>query len=105
MWWSEYLERFCSVGDSDGALADRLGIGGSHDSAADTHHHRDLEERMKRDCPCKDCEERHLACHDTCGEYKDWRHEKDLDNAARRSTWQEGIKYSHSQMKRIKGRR
>lgn len=23
--------------------------------------------------PCKDCEERHTACHDTCQRYKDWK--------------------------------
>ena len=29
--------------------------------------------------PCKGCEQRHEACHATCKEYKDWKHEKDSE--------------------------
>ncbi len=28
---------------------------------------------MKETAPCKDCPDRHLACHDSCEKYKEWR--------------------------------
>lgn len=28
---------------------------------------------MKEVAPCKDCADRHLACHDSCEKYKEWR--------------------------------
>ena len=57
--------------------------------------------------PCKDCTERYVACHDSCEKYGEWRHKLDLENAAKRSTWQEhlGIKRTKSQMERMKRRR
>lgn len=33
---------------------------------------------MKEIAPCKDCTEKHLACHDSCEKYKAW---KDRYNA------------------------
>lgn len=24
-------------------------------------------------CPCRDCEERHEACHDHCARYREWK--------------------------------
>lgn len=34
---------------------------------------------MKKMCPCKDCRDRHLACHDTCEKYKEWHSECEAD--------------------------
>lgn len=31
--------------------------------------------------PCKDCQDRHTACHGHCEKYKDW---KDLDQAQKK---------------------
>lgn len=25
--------------------------------------------------PCRDCEDRHMACHDNCSKYKAWKYE------------------------------
>lgn len=40
-----------------------------------------------RESPCykdgADCPKRHLLCHETCQEYKEWRAEKDADNKAK----------------------
>lgn len=55
--------------------------------------------------PCKDCEKRVLGCHSSCEEYQEFRKEKDLDNAAKRTVWQEKITYTNSRIKRIKGQR
>lgn len=55
--------------------------------------------------PCKECTERYMACHDSCERYGEWKNKLEIHNAARRSTWQEKVKYSHTQMKRIKGQR
>ena len=34
--------------------------------------------------PCKDCPDRHTACHDHCEKYKAWKEEHDRINKARR---------------------
>lgn len=34
--------------------------------------------------PCKDCPDRHTACHDTCSKYKDYRAEIDSYAEAKR---------------------
>lgn len=46
---------------------------------------------MKETSPCKGCTSRHLACHDSCEDYKAWKEryqaqQKYLD--ANRSRWQ-----------------
>jgi hypothetical protein len=28
---------------------------------------------MREDSPCKDCPDRHTACHDSCDKYKAWK--------------------------------
>ncbi len=33
--------------------------------------------------PCKDCVKRYTACHSTCKDYRDWKREKNEDNARR----------------------
>ncbi len=55
--------------------------------------------------PCKDCEKRVLGCHSSCEEYQEFRKAKDLDNAARRTVWQEKVRWSDSKRKRIMGKR
>ena len=38
---------------------------------------------VNKDCPCynngKDCDRRHLNCHEKCPDYKDWRAELDKE--------------------------
>lgn len=51
------------------------------------------DEKQSLKAPCRDCKERHIACHGICEKYKKWREwrdaimeakaaETDLDNAA-----------------------
>ena len=54
--------------------------------------------------PCKDCEKRHLGCHSSCEEYQEFRKAKDLDNAAKRTVWQDKVRWSDSKRKRIMGK-
>ena len=42
-----------------------------------------------RKCPCKGCNKRYKACHDTCKEYKDWK--KELDTT---KTWLRNVNTS-----------
>lgn len=44
---------------------------------------------MNRDCPCKGCKERYLACHDSCKKYKEWtENEKKIkDKAKQERDW------------------
>lgn len=35
--------------------------------------------------PCKDCEERHTACHDRCPKYKTWKAEAERIKEAKRA--------------------
>jgi hypothetical protein len=34
--------------------------------------------------PCKDCPERHTACHDTCERYKEWKQRIDEQKKAKK---------------------
>ena len=34
--------------------------------------------------PCKDCTDRHTACHDSCGGYKEWKRRLDEVNKRRK---------------------
>ena len=51
--------------------------------------------------PCKDCKERHMACHDNCQKYLDWKQGIDDCNKARRQQWEQRVKYGLSRQKRI----
>lgn len=35
--------------------------------------------------PCRNCEERHTACHDSCQRYKDWKAEAQKIKAAKKA--------------------
>ena len=35
--------------------------------------------------PCKDCSFRHLACHDSCAKYLDWKQQRDAKKIAQRN--------------------
>lgn len=39
--------------------------------------------RLSDVSPCKDCAERHTACHDHCQRYKDWKAEMEKVKEAR----------------------
>jgi hypothetical protein len=42
-------------------------------------------ERVTRELPpCKDCPERHIACHDTCERYKEWKRQIDEQKKAKK---------------------
>ena len=53
-------------------------------------------------CPCIDCEERHLACHDTCVRYKDWKDVIDQKSKARADYLQK--KYERPVQTKTRGR-
>ena len=49
---------------------------------------------------CKDCPDRHRACHDTCGKYKRERAEWDAKKAAKRAEEEKWVYISESIKKR-----
>lgn len=52
--------------------------------------------------PCKDCNKRYYACHDTCKEYHAYRKWKDDDNAKRKMSWQSEWNWNHYRFGRKK---
>ena len=44
---------------------------------------RNYPSRQSDISPCKDCSERHTACHDQCQRYKDWKDEMEKIKQAR----------------------
>ena len=62
---------------------------------------------MREDSPCRGCEDRHTACHDSCEKYKEWKErdqaqKKQLKEASNRfaiigSEARNKIRYSYNQ--------
>lgn len=43
-----------------------------------------LDRQIRDKSPCKDCTDRHTACHGSCDRYKEWKLRLDELNKARR---------------------
>lgn len=50
--------------------------------------------------PCKDCEERHTACHDKCPKYKAWKAEAERIKEAKRTYAEETYKVYEEEKRR-----
>lgn len=44
-------------------------------------------------CPCKDCKDRHQACHDHCEKYKEWKKELEANKEALKRIKEEQIDF------------
>lgn len=55
-----------------------------------------IEYRVKKIAPCKGCEQRHVGCHSTCNNYKEW--QKMLDEEKERFWKAEGATCAYRSM-------
>ena len=61
---------------------------------------------VMRGCPpCKDCEERHTACHDKCPRYKAWKAEAERIKEAHRTYEEERYRTYEEELRRNAWRR
>ena len=55
---------------------------------------------MRGSPPCKDCGERHTACHDSCPKYNAWKEEAEKIKEAKRTYAEESFKAYEEQKRR-----
>ena len=44
---------------------------------------------MKKENPCKGCEDRYIGCHDSCFRYGKWKEEREVEKARRREYYEQ----------------
>lgn len=50
----------------------------------------DLKYPGHMDCPCKDCKDRYMNCHDHCDKYQEWKEWKNKSNEYERANRRKG---------------